>query len=300
MLYNFKRNTQFYLVYGGNRYSLDVYPDVTFSQTFSEESIVKKTLHSQNDNFDGAVITKAAPANFNFTIPLLDEEDFQIVFDLLVNYSNYNIASFDLYADSDHGVYKLDTCVFETGTFGVARDEILSLALSGTAKQLSRVGTHGSYTVTGTPIIRSTTRTFIIPTAMKVTVGGSTLDYINGITLELQNKINWTQNDTLQASLAVTSASNTIYPASYTLDGRILSGSITQYVTSDDYSAQQTWSTGAAITIQVGNKSPYTIDVNIPSAVYTNRTEPGELLTQTYDFRMLTNPTALSSVLVYN
>ena len=300
MLYNFKRNTEFYIVYGGNRYSLDVYPDVTFSQTFSEEGVAKKTLHSQNDNFDGAIITKAAPANFNFTIPLLDEEDFQIVFDLLVDYDVYNIKSFDLYADSDHGVYKLTTCVFESGAFTLDRNQPLALALSGTAKQLTRVGTHGAYTIPGTPVPRSTKRTLVLALRNKVTVGGSTLDYVKSITLELQNKIQWTPADTLQASLAVTGSSNTIYPNSYTLEGRILSWSITQYVTEDAYTAQQTWSTGSAITIQVGDKYPYTIDVNIPSAVYTNRTEPGDLISQTYDFRMLTNPTALSSVITYN
>ena len=300
MIYNFKRNTRFYLVYGGNRYTLDVQPDVVFSQTFTEESTAKKTLHSQNDNFEGAVITKAAPANFSFTMPMLDEDDLKVVFNLLVDYSGYSIAGFDLYADSDHGVYKLDTCVFESGKFNIVKNEILSLALTGTAKQLSRVGTHGAYTVPGTPVSRSVTRTFVPVTRTKVTIAGSTLEYISAITIELQNKVVWTQNDTLQASLTVTGASNTIYPASYTLEGRILSGSITQYVTSDDYSAQQTWAIGTALTIQAGYKPTYTLDVNIPSAVYTNRTEPGDLLTQTYDFRMLTNPTALSSVLVYN
>lgn len=298
--YNFKRNTDFYLVYGGNKYTLDVYPDVIFSQTFSEESIVKKTLHAQNDNFDGAVIVKAAPANFNFTIPLLEEEDFQTVFNLLVDYNGYTINTFDLYAESDHGVYKLDTCVFESGLFIIEKNEVLGLALSGTAKQLSRVGIKGVYSIPGTPISRSSTRTYIVPTRNKVTIGGVELDSVREIKLELQNKIVWTQNDTLQASLTVTSASNTIYPASFTLEGRILSGSITQYVTSDSYTNQQTWSTGSPITIQSGDKSPYAIDVNIPSAVYTNRTEPGDLITQSYDFRMLSNPTALSSVITYN
>lgn len=299
-IYNFKRNTDFYLVYGGNKYTLDVYPDVIFSQTFSEESVVKKTLHDQNNNFDGAVIVKAAPANFNFTIPLLEEEDFQVVFNLLVDYNGYTINTFDLYAESDHGVYKLDTCVFESGLFTIEKNEVLGLALSGTAKQLSRVGIKGVYSIPGTPVSRSSTRTFIVPTKNKVTIGAVVLDFVRDIKLEIQNKISWTQNDTLHASLAVTSASNTIYPSSFTLEGRILSGSITQYVTSDSYTNQQTWSTGSAITIQSGDKSPYAIDVNIPSAVYTNRTEPGDLITQSYDFRMLSNPTALSSVITYN
>lgn len=300
-IYNFKRSTAFYLVYGGNRYTLDVYPNVTFSQTFSEESVPKKTLHSNNDNFDGASITKALPANFSFTIPLLDEEDFQIVFDLLVNYnSSNNIDSFDLYADSNNSIYKLETCVFEAGKFTIEKTEVLSLALSGTGKKLSRVGAHGVYSIPGTPVSRSASRTYIIPTKLKVTIGGTTLDYVTATSIEIQNKIQWTPCETLHASLAVTDASNTIYPTSYTLTGRIFSGSITQNVTDDAYANQQSWSTGSALTIQVGSKIPYTIDVSIPSAVYTNRVEPNDLITQVYDFRMLSNPSALSSVIVYN
>lgn len=299
-VFNFKRGTTFYLVYGGLKYTLDVFPDVTFSQTFSEESVTKRTLHALNDVFDGASITRATPANFSLTVPLLDEEDFQIVFDLLIDYTGNTIKSFDLYADSNHGIYKLDTCVFETGAFTIEKNEVLALALTGTAKQLTRVGTHGVYTIPGSQQTRAAKRTYIIPHRLKVTVGGSTLDYVRGVTLELQNKIVWTQNDTLQASLSVTNASNTIYPSAFTLEGRILSGSISQNVTDDAYTSVQSWSTGSALTIQVGDRYPYTIDVNIPSAVYTNRAELGDLLTQTYDFRMLTNPTALSSVITYN
>jgi hypothetical protein len=300
MLYNFKRNTNIYVVYAGNRYLLSVYPDVTFSQTFKEESYSVKTLHAPTDNFDGAVITSANPANFNFTIPLIEEEDFQIIFDLLVNYSGNSINSFDLYAEADHGVYKIATCVFEAGTFRLAKGSIMLLELSGSGSQLSRIGTKGVYTVPGTPIARSSTMTYIVPRISKTTIGGSTLDYVASVSLELQNKISWTPADTLQASLAVTNASNTIYPTEFTLEGRILSGSVTQYVTSDDFDDQQTWSTGSPITIQVGYRIPYTLDVSIPSAVYTNRTAPGDLYTQTWDFRMLTNPTALSSVITYN
>lgn len=298
--YNFKRNTEFYIVYGGLKYKLDVYKGVTFSQTFSEESVVKKTLHNPNNNFDGVSIVKAAPANFNFTIPLLNEDDLKIVFNLLIDYDGYNIKSFDLYADSDHGVYKIQTAVIESGAFRISTKEPLSLEISGSGSKLSRVGDSSSYTIPGTLQTRSSTTTYVIPRILKCTVSGSTLDYVTGVTLELQNKIAWTENKTLQASLAVTDETNTIYPSSYTLEGRILSGSLTQYVTSDSYVDGQTWDTDAPITIQTGAGPSYTLEISIPSAVYTNRITPDELYTQTFDFRMLTNPSALSSVITYN
>ena len=301
-IYNFKQNTKFYLVYAGLKYTLDVYKDASFSQTFTEESINKRTIHDQSLLFDGAVITKAAPANFSFTIPLLDEDDLKIVFNLLTGYdSSYNINYFDLYAQTDKDVYKLEKCVIESGQFNIKMQSPMSLAISGSASKLSRVGTSGSYTIPGTAQTRSVDRTYIPLRYLKVTIGGATLDYITAVSLSLQNKVTWRPPETLQASLAVTNAANTIYPLNFDLDNRIFTGAIEQYVTDDSYTNVQTWSIGSAITIQAGSRpSYYTLDVNIPSAVYTNRVEAGDLFTQTFDFRMLSNPTALSSVIVYN
>lgn len=302
-IYNFKQNTKFYLVYAGSKYTLDVYKDASFSQTFTEESINKRTIHDQSLLFDGAVITKAAPANFSFTMPLLDEDDLKIVFNLLTGYdSSYNINYFDLYAQTDKDMYKLEKCVIESGQFNIKMNSPMSLAISGSASKLSRVGSN-TYTILGTPtaVARSVDRTYIPLRYLKVTIGGTTLDYITAVSLSLQNKVTWRPPETLQASLAVTNAANTIYPLNFDLDNRIFTGAIEQYVTDDSYTNVQTWSIGSAITIQAGSRpSYYTLDVNIPSAVYTNRVESGDLFTQTFDFRMLSNPTALSSVIVYN
>ena len=301
-IYNFKQNTKFYLVYADLQYTLDVYKDASFSQTFTEESINKRTIHNQSLLFDGAVITKAAAANFSFTIPLLDEDDLKIVFNLLTGYdSSYNINYFDLYAQTDKDVYKLEKCVIESGQFNIKMQSPISLAISGSASKLSRIGTSGFYTIPGTVQTRSIARTYIPLKYLKVTIGGNELDYITAVSLSLQNKITWRPPETLQASLAVTSAANTIYPLNFDLDNRIFTGAIEQYVTDASNTNLQTWAIGSAITIQAGAKPTYyTLDVNIPSAVYTNRVESGDLFTQTFDFRMLSNPTALSSVIVYN
>lgn len=302
--YNFKRHTTLYLVYGGLQYKLSVYPDLSFSQTFEEQAVPVKTLHDQSLNFDSATITKANPANFSFAIPLIDEEDLQIVFDLLIGYdSSYNVLPFDLYAKTDYDVYKLQTCVIDTGTFYIQREGILALGISGSASKLTRYGDASSFTdsTIGTAQTRSATTTYIPNLAMKVTVNSVEFDRVTGVQLVLKNNVNWTANETIHDALAVTSASNTIYPTSFTLDGRTLSGSIDQYVTDESYSNLQTWSSsGVPITIQVGKRYPYTLDVSIPLAVFTNRLSTSDLYTQTFDFRMLSNPTALSSVLVYN
>ena len=302
--WNFKQNTQCYLVYAGLQYRLDIFPDVTFAQTFEEKSVPVKTLHDQSLNFESAVIVKANPANFSFTMPLLDEDDLKIVFDLLIGYdSDYNAVPFDLYFRTDFDVYKLEKCVFEGGNFIVQRDGILALALSGTASKLARYGNASSFTAStvGTAQTRSSGRTYNQVKLLKVTVNGATLDYIAGVQLNLQNNISWTANATIHDALNVTSASNTIYPSSFVLTSRILSGAIDQSVTDDSYTNVQTWSSaGVPITVQAGPKYPYTLDVSIPLAVFTNRIQVADVYKQTFDFRMVSNPTALSSVLVYN
>ena len=89
--YNFKREAQVFIVTGGLRYRLDV-QDISFSQTFSEESYPVRTLHAQNNVFEASNITKANAANFSLTVSAITEADFIVVRDRLLDY-----ASFDLF-----------------------------------------------------------------------------------------------------------------------------------------------------------------------------------------------------------
>ena len=84
--YNFLRESNVHLVYGGSRYLLKTTPDVSFSQTFAEDAYEVKTLHDQTKMFQGTSITKANPANFSFTVHLTTEKDETIVKSLLTDY----------------------------------------------------------------------------------------------------------------------------------------------------------------------------------------------------------------------
>ena len=97
--YNFLRESNVHLVYGGSRYLLKTTPEVSFSQTFAEDAYSVKTLHDQTKMFQGTSITRANPADFSFAVHLTEEKDESIVLDLLVDYdtNETNIKSFDLY-----------------------------------------------------------------------------------------------------------------------------------------------------------------------------------------------------------
>ncbi len=64
--YNFKQEAEVYVVSGGTTYRIHV-TDISFGQTFSEESYPVNTIHSPNDLFEASVINKANVASFSFS-----------------------------------------------------------------------------------------------------------------------------------------------------------------------------------------------------------------------------------------
>lgn len=296
-IYNFKKETQIFIVRGGLRYELDVYPDFSISQTFNETSVPVKTLHSQYNMFEDAVITRANPANFTFTVPLLLETDLKIVTSLLTDYdltsTEATVKTADLYIKSTSEVYKLEKAVVETGIFQIQKDSIILLNVSGTAAKLSKfVGA-----LPGTLQPR-TTRTYSIPTSLSATLGGVTLENITSLSVELKNNVNWIDHATLHNSLGIIDASGTMYPEAFVVGSRTLSGNIQQYVTDVNGASVNTWKMGDALRIIVGNlSSTKVLDIDIPSVVYTNRLDTQELFMQSFDFRMDTNPSDLALII---
>ena len=76
--YNFKHEAEVYVVSGGTTHRIHV-ADISFSQTFSEESYPVNTIHSPNDLFEASVINKASAANFSFSMPAIVQADYAIV-----------------------------------------------------------------------------------------------------------------------------------------------------------------------------------------------------------------------------
>ena len=298
MIYNFKKETKVYVVVAGLRYTLDVYPDLTFSQTFNETSVPVKTLHSQYDMFENAVITKANPANFTFTVPMLYEADLNIVYNLLLDYDTgqpeATLKTADLYFETNSEVYKIEKCAFESGTFQIQKDAAMTLNLSGSGKKLSKF----TGAIPGTLQARSATRSFGRVTAMEILIKGSVQPYISAVTVEVKNNVTWVDFATLQNSQSVKDASGTMYPEAFVVGSRVLSGTIQQYVTDETRTNVNGWSTSAPISISAGELGKASLfKVTIPAAVYTNRLEVQDLYTQSYDFRMVSNPATLSSVI---
>ncbi len=297
--YNFQKEVKVYVVYDNTRYTIDV-SAIDFDQTFAEKSYNQRTLHFQRNLFEASVINKANPATFSFTMPLLKDTDLKIVFDLLVDYQStqINLKSFDLYVATATDVFKLEECVITNGSFVIERSQPLSIEIEGEASRVTR-----GQTLTGSLQSRSATKTHTIPQKLIVTIGGATIPNIVSLTLELQNEINWTPYSTVNGAISASTPDTSMYPSSFSLSKKILSGSITAYLTNVNASEAQTWNDSAQIQIKAGNglstDSFRGFNFGPATCSYTNRASTGDIFLHSYDWRMIENPSNLANELQY-
>ena len=295
-MYNFKKNVKVYLVeldsLGNptNQHSLDIYPDITASQTFDEQGYKRKTLHALTDVHEHAVINNANPANFSFTAPLMDISSTPILLSLASTYSSGTIIYFDLYIQSDNVIYQLKKSVIESIAFNMEMKSVLTMSISGTSAKLSKYGNVGSITIPGTPF-NTGTKNYSRINRLSVSVSGVELDNIASIHMDLKNDIQWYSNNTVNE--AVVGA--TMYPGSYVLQGRILSGSITQFLTSVNVDTVADFSTSSPIVLSIYSETYSSVtpilQFNLPSTAFTRRLNFEELINRVYDFRLNSNLT---------
>lgn len=290
--YSFKKEVEVFILSGGNRHKIDV-GEVNFSQTFSEASYPVKTLHDQNRLFEGSVINKANPANFSFNFFAIAENDFSIVETLMLT-----VGTFDLFVKTAADIFKVTNCVITNGTFVIEKSRPLSIEIQGEGSRVLR-----GQTLQGSLQSRNTTKTYSIPQSLFTTINNTSRVYVVSHTLELQNDIEWTPYTTVNAALDVTTAGTTMYPSSFSLSKKILSGTIVEYLSDINTGDAQTWGKQAPIEIKAGNglSGPNFRGFHFGPAQcsFTNRINSGNIFTQSYDWRMTQIPNNLGSFLRY-
>ena len=301
-MYNFKKNAKLYIVEldavgaATNQHSIEIYSDITASQTFDEQGYKTKTLHNQLALHDLAVINNANVGNFSFTTPILNISTTPKLLTLGREYSSGNIISFDSYIQSDNIVYKLTKCVIEGLTFNIERNAVLTMSVSGTMSRIDKFGNVGAVTVPGTPVSVGT-KAYTSIDRMSVSIDGDTLDSIASINVDLKNDISWYNNNTINEAVA----GSIMYPGSYILQGRTISGSITQFLTSANVDTLTDTSISAPIVISLYNvaysSTTPILEFNLPSTVFTRRLNFEELINRVYDFRL--NSNTISSTIKY-
>jgi hypothetical protein len=286
--YSFLKEAKVYIVYGTTKKQLDI-SSVSFSQTFTEETRSVKTLHNQNNMFEGSVINTANPANFELRTNLLIEDASKIVFDRLTDTN-----SFDLYISTESDVFKLEKCAITNGTINIERLRPLSLSISGQASKLIP----GSSVPSGMTLrTASSSRTYNLNKDLFISLSSSDIsDHLVSVSIELQNDIQWIPYKT------VNTASGTRYPTQYTVKGIFLAVNIKIYLNDDTESNSQSYGINQSLRIKAGTTIGGLfkgIDFNSNNCSLTQRVEVGAVFTKSTDWRMVQNPASVSGVLTY-
>jgi len=231
-MYNLKKSAKLYIVESSNRHQIEIYSDVSMSQTFDEQGYNRKTLHTQNDLHQGATITKANVANFSFTTPLKNVNTTPIVLTLGSNYTNGTISNFDVYIETDNLIYKIEKCVIETLTFNIQKDAILTVSVSGTGSRVSLYSTPAApQAIPGTPVSEGTA-TYVAVRAISTQLDAIEMTSVAAMNIEISNSVTWSPYNTLHSSLQ----NNIAYPNTYSVGERRVSGSVTQFITAENVS----------------------------------------------------------------
>ena len=281
-----------------NTTTLEVSPELSFGQTFTDTTTEVKTLHSE-DFFEKSNIKKANPANFQFTIPVFKENDIEVVHNRLLN-----CGTFDLYISTKQDVFKLQKSVITNGTYEIERSTPLTLAVSGQASKLSKVGEYNSYTVPGTVQSSTANRTHLMTSEITNTLNSADISSETvSITAELQNEIQWTPYTTVQGGIAATSRTNAQYPENFTIGRKTFAGSLVRYLCDTNNSLVNDFDETATLRIKAGQSiggTFYGFDFNMPACSFTNRSTVAEVFTQSYDWKLTDNSQALSTTITYN
>jgi hypothetical protein len=293
--YSFLKEAKAYIVYGTTKLQLDM-SSISFSQTFTEETHTVRTLHNQNNVFEGSVINKANPANFEMTVNLLLEDDLEILFNRLID-----VNSFDLYVSTADDVFKLQTCVITNGTINIERLRPLSLSISGEASKLL-TGQATEFAAESITVLRTSasSRTYNLSPDLTVALGGTDIhSHLVRMSIELQNEITWVPWKTVNNALV---AGTTMFPTQFNLKGKILAGNITRYLNSDSKADAGIHGITQSLRIKAGtliSSTFYGIDLNTTNCSFTNRVGVASTFTQNIDWRMVQNPASLADVFKY-
>lgn len=288
----------------GNFYRLHTTREVSFSQTFKQEEIRERTLHNLGRIIEGSSIKEANPANFTFTMYLVDESStyqhtpidnlIQLDADDPTRYlKRFNL--YFVYADYSPAIYyKIENCFVQSGSFKIPRNGLMTVEISGEGKKLTRNTGWSETDFAGF----DSNPTYAVSKEFDVWVGGSSssdkLDNVLGVSFEIQNNTNWTSNKNIHDSLQVTNASNTIFPTDFTLESRSMAGNISQYIDETNTNSKNnvlSWAENTTVHVKAGlSTSNYQLEITMDNnASFTNRAGFGEVFTQDYDFRLMNN-----------
>jgi hypothetical protein len=263
---------------------------ISFAQTISVDSYSVKTIHQKN-LFDQVVIDKLNPATFELTFPAIRETDFVVLFNRALDY-----LPFDLYVTTYQDVFKIANCIITNTSFITVPEAPLSFRISGEASLLTREGDFGVVSVPGTVVPRAYTTTFNVPRYAQVVLNSIAYDPIVSSSIELQNDLKWLPYTTLGNS-CISNGVPLSYPQEYVVDKQILAGSFSIYALQD-----MSFSKGVPLFIRIGQVAAnifYGFEFDLDLVSYTTRINSSEIMSQSFDWRLVPPVDSLYQVIKY-
>jgi len=283
--FNFKKEATVYIVVADKQYQIDV-SAVSFGQTFTEHSYSSKTLQNTNQ-FEQSVINKANPASFSITFPALKEGDLRVLFNKALDYN-----TFDIYVETEQDLYKIDTCVITKAVFILNKYKPLSIKVEGEGTKVT-IGN----TLPTTSMPRYLTRSYIQLTYVNLNNDTSFSEKVSALTIELSNNIVWTKYDTVNDAIKAENASSSMYPSTFTVANRELSGTITRL----DFTGSE-YSEDTPLFVRVGESdglSFYGFELDLANTAQTSHMQVGDVISRVYKWRLTQNPDSLFQVFSY-
>lgn len=266
----FKRDLSAYLITAtGTRHNLPVYPDISYSQVYTEEELPQKTLHNPENLISGGITTGLNPGNFSFTVPVFYSTVFSELFSLF--FTNTPVSS-TIVLETPNSLLQLDKFVVDNIVFNFNKDALITASISGTYSDSKPVES-----IIGQELV-NTERKFTWIGGLGVFLNTLELPYITGFSLEMRNNVSWLDNRYMQ--------DETIKPKEsfYTSD-KTLSGTITQ---NSDLTIP-TFQDDASFRALIRSEDEDVLDINFNKVIITSRPELSEVIKTGYDFRVTGN-----------
>ncbi len=189
-------------------YPLPIKKDLTFSQTFTDNNYSVKTIQNTGNMFKASSINKANPADVSFSIPVFESfNGINEFYDIIRKLNTENSLSyFTLYVQLPNDFYTIEKCVVVGTTFKMEKTSPLEIEVKVQGSKISR----GTNTTFIQPFIATSyPETYQLTTDHLVTTIDSTpIDCLISLSAELQNEVQWVENNTVDKAIETGSFNN--------------------------------------------------------------------------------------------
>tara|TARA_B100001146_G_C16168301_1_gene428858 strand:+ start:485 stop:1324 length:840 start_codon:yes stop_codon:yes gene_type:complete len=265
----FKQNLNVYFkASSGIGYKLPIYPDVSFSQVFSEGTIEQKTLHNPENLISDGFTSVLNVGNFSFTAPVMDSTAFSTLLSIMFETP---VKSHTLVVENEGSYIQYNSVVFTEIVFNINKNQITTISVSGNFSHSEKVFESA---MTNTDL--GEVYTYI--EGIGVNIDGLDIERINGFSIEIKNGVNWLENKTVHDT-------GPVHKTQFITSDRVISGNIVQY----DDMANPSYNDNSPMLVQIKSSGVIFLEFEFPKIINTTRNQLDLLNKKGIDYRVTDN-----------